>query len=279
MASWPPCEKHPSAAPSRAELSQLCPFGKLRSHCLLPCATWEAFPSCKQLPAGTAAALPQVWDGMVSTAPLRTEAGSCSRPAAVWHPGSLWNDNPLARSFRDQKTSETSHREEEGRNWAFRASHLQRTQLSSLAACLVQGGFPWQFCDVHTFKSPASYFYGGFRQVESTLKMQRFSNFYFFEEFWWNGNIFSPFPISYLCWGTKRIPLHSSMTVTGDSHQWASAESKSPMLTYSNFWPQATSRDLIYCTENFFKRFFFSSGWELSSIPWMHSSCTKHLVH
>lgn len=234
----PPHERHPGAAPSQSRAlpgltfwqpqiplpASLCHVGSIPQ----PWAPASRNCCCS-------ATSGRLWDGMVSTAPLRTEAGDYSRPAGVWHPGSLWNDNPLARSFRDQKTSETSHREEEGKKGAFRPSCLQRTQLSSLAVCLVQRGFPWQFCDVHTFKSPASYFYGGFRQVESLLKVQSFSNCHFFEEFWWNGNILSLFPISYSCSGIERIPLHNSMTITGDSHQCSSAESKSPMLTDSNF--------------------------------------------
>lgn len=213
---------------------------------------------------------------MVSTAPLRTEAGGYSRPAGVWHPDSLWNDNPLARSFHDQKRSETSHREEEGKNWAFRASYLQRTQLSSLAGCLVQGGFPWQFCDVHTFKSPASYFYGGFRQGGSILKMQCFSNFHFSEEFWWNGNIFTPVPILHLCSGTKRIPLHSSMTIPGDSHQCWIQEPHADLL---KFLATSYFKGFNLQHRKFLQKIFFSSRWKLSSIPWVHSSCIKHLVH
>lgn len=107
---------------------------------------------------------------------------------------------------------------------------------------------------MRTFKSPVSYFYGGFRQMESMSKMQLFSSCYFFEQFWRSGNIFSPLPISYLYSCMNRISLQYSMTIKGDSHQCGSVEFKSTMLTYSNFWPQATSRDLMYCTENVFKR-------------------------
>lgn len=116
---------------------------------------------------------------------------------------------------------------------------------------------------MRTFKSPVSYFYGGFRQMESISKMQLFSSCYFFEQFWRSGNIFSPLPISYFYSCIKRILLHYSMTITGNSHQCGSVEFKRTMLTYSNFWPQATSRDLMYCTENVFKRFFFFPRMEI----------------
>ena len=80
---------------------------------------------------------------MVSTALGKSpEAGSYSGLAGVGHPGSLWNDDPLARSFHDQKASEKSHREGRGENGAFRASYLQRNKQSSLALFLVQDGFP-----------------------------------------------------------------------------------------------------------------------------------------
>lgn len=62
---WPgghPVRNSPVQLPARAELSQQgkSSLSKLRSRCLLPCAMWEVFPSWKQLPAGAAAALPQV---------------------------------------------------------------------------------------------------------------------------------------------------------------------------------------------------------------------------
>jgi len=53
------------------------------------------------------------------------------------------------------------------------------------------------------------------------------------------------------------------MTIAGNSHQCGSVEFKNAILTYSNFWPQATSRDLIYYTENFFKRSFFFPQMEI----------------
>lgn len=99
---WPPCDKHPSAAPSQS-------LSLLAGSDAIACSP---VPCGKHSPAARKNCCCSATSGRLR-GDTRT-SGDRGTAAAVWHSGSLWNDNPLARSFHDQKTSETSRREEEG---------------------------------------------------------------------------------------------------------------------------------------------------------------------
>lgn len=168
---WPPCDKHPSAAPSQS-LSLLA--GSDAIACSpVPCGKHSPAARkncCCSATSGRLRGDTRTSESRGTAAPLGTGAQQllCGI-LALFEMITPWQGLSMIKKHLRHLAGK-----KRGEKGAFRASSLQRTQLSSLAACLVQGGFPWQICHVHTFQALASHFCGGFRQVESTVKMQCF---------------------------------------------------------------------------------------------------------